>query len=94
MAVTDYLTLVADQIARWAPRHYTVLGTDGYGRSDTRGALRRFFEVDAAHVVVAVLAGLVATGEMDASVVDDAIGRYGVDADAANPVNYECGPLS
>ena len=94
VAVTDYLTLVADQIARWAPRHYTVLGTDGYGRSDTRGALRRFFEVDAAHVVVAVLAGLVATGEMDASVVDDAIGRYGVDADAANPVNYECGPLS
>ena len=94
VAVSDYLTLVPDQIARWVPRPYSVLGTDGYGRSDTRHALRRFFEVDAAHVTVAVLANLVAGGEMDASAVDDAIERFGVDPEAVNPLDYECGPLS
>ena len=94
VAVSDYLTLVPDQIARWVPRPYSVLGTDGYGRSDTRRALRRFFEVDAAHVTVAVLAGLVAGGEVDASAVDDAIERFGVNPEAVNPLDYECGPLS
>jgi len=93
-AVSDYLTLVPDQVSRWAPRHFSVLGTDGYGRSDTRHSLRRFFEVDAAHITVAVLSGLVAGGEIDASAVDDAIERFGVDPEAPNPVNYECGALS
>jgi len=93
-AVSDYLTLVPDQVSRWAPRHFSVLGTDGYGRSDTRHSLRRFFEVDAAHITVAVLSGLLAGGEIDASAVDDAIERFGVDPEAVNPVNYECGPLS
>lgn len=94
VAVSDYLTLVPDQVSRWAPRHFSVLGTDGYGRSDTRRALRRFFEVDAAHITVAVLSGLVANGEIDPSAVDDAIERFGVDPEAVNPVNYECGPLT
>ena len=49
---------VPDQIARWVPAPFTTLGTDGFGRSDTRAALRRHFETDAAHVVVAVLDGL------------------------------------
>ena len=94
VAVSDYLTLVPDQIARWVPGSYSVLGTDGFGRSDTRESLRRFFEVDGAHVTVAVLAGLAAAGEIDASAVEDAIDRLGVDPEAVNPVDYECGPLS
>ena len=58
VAVTDYVRAVPDQVARWVPRPFTSLGTDGFGRSDTREVLRRFFEIDAAHVVVAVLGGL------------------------------------
>ena len=57
MAVTDFMKAVPDQVARWVPGPFTPLGTDGYGRSDTRAKLRRHFETDAAHVVVAVLAG-------------------------------------
>ncbi|HKN49503.1 MAG TPA: pyruvate dehydrogenase (acetyl-transferring), homodimeric type, partial [Actinomycetota bacterium] len=59
LAVSDFMQMVPDQVARWVPGHLTVLGTDGYGRSDTRAALRRHFGTDAAHVVVAVLKGLV-----------------------------------
>ena len=57
VAVTDFVRAVPDQISRFVPRHFTSLGTDGFGRSDTRDTLRRFFEVDAAHIVVAVLDG-------------------------------------
>ena len=57
VAVSDWLTLVPDQIARWTPRPFHVLGTDGFGRSDTRESLRSFFEVDAGHLVVAVALG-------------------------------------
>jgi pyruvate dehydrogenase E1 component len=56
------------------------------GRSDTRAKLRRFFEIDAGHVVVAVLTGLLETGEVDAATVEDAIRRYDIDADAADPL--------
>ena len=65
VAVTDFMRAVPDQIARWVPRPFTSLGTDGFGRSDARDALRRHFEVDAAHVVVAVLAALAADGTVD-----------------------------
>ncbi len=92
VATSDYLTLVPDQIARWAPRQMLVLGTDGYGRSDTRQTLRRFFEVDAAHVVVAVLTGLARDGKLDFSVVADALKRYDIDTESTNPYWYECGP--
>jgi len=85
VAVTDFMKQVPDMIARWAPRHFTPLGTDGYGRSDTRPALRRHFETDAAHVVVAVLAGLVATGEAKPEEVADAIARYGIDTEGPDP---------
>jgi pyruvate dehydrogenase E1 component len=86
-AVTDFMKAVPDQINRFVPagRPFHVLGTDGMGRSDTREALRRFFEIDAGHVVVAVLTGLLDAGEVDASVVDDAIGRYDIDPDAVDP---------
>ena len=85
VAVTDYLRAVPDQIARWVPRPFTSLGTDGFGRSDTREVLRRFFEIDAGHLVVAVLHALSVTGEVPASTVESAIARYGVDPDRADP---------
>jgi pyruvate dehydrogenase E1 component len=80
IAVTDYMKTVPDQIARWVPGGLTPLGTDGYGRSDTREALRRHFEVDAGHIVVAVLQAL---GKADQ--VTDAIARYDINADAPDP---------
>jgi pyruvate dehydrogenase E1 component len=85
VAVSDYLRAVPDQVARWVPRPLTALGTDGFGRSDTRGALRRFFEVDAAHVVVAVLAALARSGEAKVQEVAAAIARYDIDPDAVDP---------
>ena len=89
VAVTDYMTSVPDQISRWAPRRFTPLGTDGYGRSDTREALRSFFEVNTGHVVVAVLTGLVADGVLGPEVVADAIARYGIDPETPNPYAYD-----
>ncbi len=85
VAVTDYMKMVPDQVARWVPGTFITLGTDGFGRSDTREALRRFFEVDVGHVVVAVLSGLVEIGRLDPAVVKEAIVRYGIDPEAANP---------
>ena len=79
------MTSVPDQIARWVPSRFTPLGTDGFGRSDTREALRRFFEVDTGHVVVAVLSGLAADGLIDDVVVKDAIARYGIDPNSPDP---------
>ncbi|MEY2569204.1 MAG: pyruvate dehydrogenase component [Actinomycetota bacterium] len=80
VAVTDFMKAVPDEIAKWVPGPLTSLGTDGYGRSDTRPALRRHFEVDAAHIVVAVLHAL---GKADQ--VADAIKRYEIDPDSVDP---------
>jgi pyruvate dehydrogenase E1 component len=85
VAVSDWMTLVPDQIARWTPRPLHVLGTDGFGRSDTREALRRFFEVDAAHLVVAVLSALAEDGLVSREDVVAAISRYGIDPDRPDP---------
>jgi pyruvate dehydrogenase E1 component len=85
VAVTDYLTLVPDQIARFVPDRYTSLGTDGYGLSDTRVALRRHFEVDEAHITVAALRSLVADGCLEARVVAEAIADLGIDPGAPAP---------
>ncbi len=85
VAVTDYMRAVPDQVSRWVRRPFTSLGTDGFGRSDARAALRRYFEVDAAHVVVAVLSALADQGDVERSTVAEAIRRYGVDPDAAAP---------
>jgi pyruvate dehydrogenase E1 component len=79
VAVTDYMKAVPDQISRWAPRPFLPLGTDGFGRSDTREQLRRFFETDAGNVVVAVLASLAALGDVKPETVSDAIARYDID---------------
>ena len=85
VAVTDFMKMVPDQVARWVPGTFITLGTDGFGRSDTREALRRFFEVDTGHVVVAVLSGLVEQGRLDASAVMDAIDRYDIDPEVGDP---------
>ena len=86
VAVTDFMKIVPEQIARFLPgRTFVPLGTDGMGRSDTREALRRFFEIDLGHVVVGVLSALHATGEVGADVVEAAISRYDVDPDAVDP---------
>jgi pyruvate dehydrogenase E1 component len=85
VAVTDYLKAVPDQIARFVQAPFVPLGTDGFGRSDTRAALRRHFEVDAAHIVVAVLASLAAAGEVKETNVSEAIKRYRIDPDAPEP---------
>jgi len=85
VAVTDFMRAVPDQVARWVPAPYLALGTDGFGRSDTREALRRFFETDGPHVVVAVLSALAGTGAVAADVVAKAISRYGIDPDAPEP---------
>jgi pyruvate dehydrogenase E1 component len=85
VAVTDFMRIVPDQIGRWVPGRFVTLGTDGFGRSDTRTALRRFFETDTGHVVVATLAGLVAQGAIDPAAVNDALTRYGINPDLASP---------
>ena len=85
IAVTDYMKVVPDQIARWVPERFIPLGTDGFGRSDTREELRRFFETDAGNVVVTVLWALAADGRLDHSIVDEAIRRYGIDRELPDP---------
>jgi pyruvate dehydrogenase E1 component len=76
VAVSDWMRSVPDQISRWVPGDYSSLGTDGYGRSDTRGALRRYFHVDAESVVVAVLSQLAARGEVKQEALQQAVDTY------------------
>ena len=85
VAVTDFMKAVPDQVARFAPRPFASLGTDGYGFSDTRVALRRHFEVDAPSIVIAVLHGLAQTEAIKAEVVQEAIARFDIDADRDDP---------
>jgi pyruvate dehydrogenase E1 component len=85
VASTDYVRAVADQIRQWVPNRYRVLGTDGFGRSDLRKALRRFFEVDRHYVAVAALKELADEGAIDAGRVQEAIERYEIDPQAPLP---------
>ncbi|CAC9495046.1 Pyruvate dehydrogenase E1 component (EC [uncultured Gammaproteobacteria bacterium] len=86
IATTDYMRNYAEQVRKYIPARYEVLGTDGFGRSDSRAALRDFFEVDANYVTIAALKALVDEGEIAASVVTDAIKKYGVDIGKPNPM--------
>jgi pyruvate dehydrogenase E1 component len=86
VAVTDYMKAVPDQIARWLPGRLFSLGTDGFGRSDTREALRRFFEVDAEAIVLASLGQLARRGEIAREVAVRAVAELGVDPEKPNPV--------
>jgi pyruvate dehydrogenase E1 component len=86
VAATDYIRTVPDQVRQWVPGSYHVLGTDGFGRSDSRAALRDFFEVDRRYIVVAALKALADEGTLDVATVSAAIERFGIDADKPNPV--------
>ena len=88
VAATDYIKAYSDQIRPYLPkdRVYKVLGTDGYGRSDSRAKLRGFFEVDRHYATVAALAALAERGEVKPKIVSEAIGKYGLDPEKPNPV--------
>jgi pyruvate dehydrogenase E1 component len=85
IASTDYLRAVPDQIRQWVPSRYRTLGTDGFGRSDSRRALRRFFEVDRHYVAVAALKELADQGAVDRKLVAQAIAKYELDPEAPMP---------
>jgi pyruvate dehydrogenase E1 component len=85
VAATDYMKSVPDLIAPWVRKPFVSLGTDGFGRSDTRGALRRHFEIDAEHIVVATLWALQQQGAVSGGLVGKAIQDFGLDPDAIDP---------
>jgi len=86
VAATDYMRMYAEQLRPFIPRRYHVLGTDGFGRSDTRAKLRQHFEVDRYYVAVAALKLLAEEGALPTAKVLEAIKKYGIDADKPNPV--------
>jgi pyruvate dehydrogenase E1 component len=86
VAATDYMKTFADQIRTLVPKRYLVLGTDGFGRSDTRKQLRKFFEVNRYYVAVAALKALAEEGSVSASRVTEAIKKYGIDPEKPNPM--------
>ena len=86
VAASDYMRMVPDQIAPWVPGGLTTLGTDGFGRSDTRARLRRFFEVDAECIVVATLHALAQKGALPRAAVAGAIQDLGLDPEKAHPL--------
>jgi pyruvate dehydrogenase E1 component len=79
IAATDYVRAFAEQIRAYVPRRYCVLGTDGFGRSDTREKLRRFFEVDRWYVTLAALKALADEGAVPVANVAEAVKKYGLD---------------
>jgi pyruvate dehydrogenase E1 component len=85
IAATDYMKTYADQIRPFVPRQYRVLGTDGFGRSDTRGKLRRFFEVDRNYIAVTALSAMVDENLLDAGEVERAIDLLKIDVDKPDP---------
>jgi len=87
IAATDYMKSVPEMIARWVPGGIFALGTDGFGRSDNRSALRRFFEVDAESIAIAALSELSKRGQIKPQKVEQAIQELGIDPEKANPMN-------
>jgi pyruvate dehydrogenase E1 component len=85
VAASDYVKAMPDSIDRWLPRPLTALGTDGFGRSETRAALREFFEVDYRYVIVAALAALARDGKIETSVVGQAMKAHNINPEKANP---------
>jgi pyruvate dehydrogenase E1 component len=86
IAATDYVRLFADQVRPYVPRSYTVLGTDGFGRSDTRENLRDFFEVDRRWIALAALRALADEGQFDRKKLAEAVAKYGLDPNKSNPL--------
>ncbi len=87
VVATDWIRTLPDMVARWIPAPSVVLGTDGFGRSDTREALRDWFEIDAAHIAAAALAGLARSGGISPAIAAAAIVELGVDPEATDPLN-------
>ncbi len=87
IAASDYMRIVPDQIRQWVPGRFVVLGTDGFGRSDSRAALREFFEIDSSNIVLAALNALADDGKLDCETVQAAVAALGLDSDKPNPVN-------
>ena len=85
IAASDFVKAVPDQVGRWIPGLFLPLGTDGFGRSDARKELRRFFEVDAEHITVATLAALAQAGDIKPEAVTEAIARYELDPERVSP---------
>jgi pyruvate dehydrogenase E1 component len=85
VAVTDSMKIVADQVARFVPSTFHALGTDGFGRSEDRATLRRFFEVDAESITVAALSELARSGRVDPRHATAAIADFGIDPNGADP---------
>jgi pyruvate dehydrogenase E1 component len=85
VAASDYVKALPDSIDRWTGRRLTSLGTDGFGRSEGRSALRDFFEVDARHIVLATLGDLARDGKIEAPVAQKAIKDLGINPDKPNP---------
>lgn len=86
IAATDYIQAYADQVRAFIPRSYTVLGTDGFGRSDTRERLRHFFEVNRYYIAYAAIYSLAKTGKLDMNKVTDAMKKYNIDPQKSNPM--------
>jgi pyruvate dehydrogenase E1 component len=90
VAVTDFMRIVSEQIAPYvSPSRFIALGTDGMGRSDTREALRHFFETDTAHVVIAVLTSLIDTHQVTQELVEQAINDFNIDPDAVHSLSRD-----
>ena len=87
IAASDYMRLVPDQIRQWVPGRYVTLGTDGFGRSDSRRALRRHFEVNRDNIVISALNALVDEGKLTADIVNQAIEKFELDPDKPNPID-------
>ena len=85
IAASDYVKAMPDSIDRWLPRPLVALGTDGFGRSESRANLREFFEVDYRYVIVATLAALARDGKLDPGVVQQAIKAHGINPEKVNP---------
>jgi pyruvate dehydrogenase E1 component len=86
IAATDYQKAHTEQLREFIPGEFTVLGTDGFGRSDTRQQLRQHFEVSREHIALAALKALADRGEVDIKTVAQAISQWGIDADKPNPM--------
>jgi pyruvate dehydrogenase E1 component len=87
IAASDYMKVLPESIAQWVPGRLIALGTDGFGRSENRAALREFFEVDAKHIVLATLHALAREKQVGADALDKAIHELGIDPEKANPAH-------
>jgi len=85
VAASDYMKALPDAIDRWMPRVLTSLGTDGFGRSESRASLRDFFEVDAKHIVLATLNALARDGKLEPNVATQAVKDLGINPEKPNP---------